>query len=105
SSVFEGEPAASRQVLHGRGSPDLAGAGGGRDTRPDRDGHAADILADQRDLPGVHTRAYLQLQRAHGFPDRDRATDLACGAVERREDTVAPRLDQLAARPAHLRDG
>ena len=57
-----------------------------------------DVAADELDLAGVQSRAYLEPEAVHRIADRARAPDRARRAVERREEAVADDPDLMTAK-------
>ncbi len=73
-----------------------------RDARPDVNGHAGDIGAAHLDLTRVNADPHYDAERLNRVDDRFRAFDRDAGAGERRDESVAGRVDFAAAESLEL---
>src|SRR6266540_3187475 len=102
ASLLELDPRPGDEVSHRRGDEHLPGGRSRGHARADVDCDAADLVAEELTLPGVHPAADLETEVANCFGDRLRTHDRARRAVECGEESVAGVVDLAAPEPVEL---
>lgn len=92
-AILEAESGSRDEVPHRAGDEHLIGCRQRGHPRPDVNGDASKLLSDRLALAGMQPGTYLDSERANGVPDGARAADGPCGAIERRQEPVAGRVN------------
>src|SRR5947207_15395646 len=94
--VLELDPGAHHEILDRGGNEHLTCLGPPGHARSDVDGHPTDAAVATLALSAVKARTKLEAECLHVAEDLRGRLDRSCGAVERREDPVAGRVDDVA---------
>src|SRR4051812_21953696 len=93
--IGKSQPRPRYEITDGARDKNLSAASLGRDPGRDMNGNACYVVIIQLDLARVKAAPDLYAERAYPLDDGRRATNGACGSVERSEEAVPEPLDHL----------